>query len=112
MRLITRWSPGCGVARFASFPAPTASRCPSAPGATLIAGPAFSGAPTGLPLSASRSLLQTQSLQDQAGLVAVYKAGNKALMAYNADIDACEPIFSKEVDANIFARLAQPVRAD
>lgn len=41
------------------------------------------------------SALQTQSLQTQSGLVAVYKAGNKALMAYNAAIEACEPIFSK-----------------
>jgi hypothetical protein len=41
------------------------------------------------------SALQTQSLQDQAGLVAVYKAGHKALTAYNAAIEACEPIFLK-----------------
>jgi hypothetical protein len=41
------------------------------------------------------STLQTQSLQDQSGLVAVYKAGHKTLMAYNAAIEACTPILDK-----------------
>ena len=41
------------------------------------------------------SALQTQSLQNQSGLVAVYKAGHKALMAYNGAIEACEPILLK-----------------
>jgi hypothetical protein len=41
------------------------------------------------------SALQTQSLQNQSGLVAVYKTGHKALLAYNAAIQACEPILSK-----------------
>jgi hypothetical protein len=41
------------------------------------------------------SALQSQSLQEQSGLVAVYKTHHKALMAYNAAIEACEPIFQK-----------------
>jgi hypothetical protein len=41
------------------------------------------------------SALQNQSLDNQSGLVAVYKAGHKALMAYNAAIEACEPILLK-----------------
>jgi len=41
------------------------------------------------------SALQNQSLQNQSGLVAVYKAGHKALMAYNGAIEACEPILLK-----------------
>jgi hypothetical protein len=39
-------------------------------------------------------VLRTQSLQTQAGLVAVYKAGHTALLAYNAAIEACVPIFN------------------
>jgi hypothetical protein len=41
------------------------------------------------------SALQTQSLQTQSGLVAVYKAGHKALMAYNAAAEACGPILQR-----------------
>jgi hypothetical protein len=41
------------------------------------------------------SALQNQSLQNQSGLVAVYKAGHKALMAYNAAAEACEPIIQR-----------------
>jgi hypothetical protein len=43
------------------------------------------------------SALQTQSLQNQSGLVAVYKAHHKALMAYNAAAEACEPTLKKRL---------------
>jgi hypothetical protein len=44
---------------------------------------------------ANITVLQNQSLQTQSGLVAVYKAHHKALLAYNAAIAACQPILDK-----------------
>jgi hypothetical protein len=41
------------------------------------------------------SALQTHSLQNQSGLVAVYKAHHKALLAYNAAAEACDPIIHR-----------------
>jgi hypothetical protein len=41
------------------------------------------------------SALQTQSLQAQSGLVAVYKAGHKNVVAYNAAHEACDPILQR-----------------